>query len=117
VVATPQLKDDMTLRRCLMRGTRLVATLAPYTASQYCPAGGQRLFFARADALRQAAAPGSETAPSVGAANAGAACISGGGAPSLLDGLLTSNQFTQGGLTLMVVGACLAAARSALLHG
>jgi hypothetical protein len=112
------------LRRCLIRAGRVVGALAPYTAASY----GAGRFTARADAAAAAAAAaapsrkpyhaggdGAAAAASKVAAAGAAAGTAGGG--SLLEQLVGSNnQFATGGVTLMVLGAALAAGRSALVY-
>lgn len=95
----------MTRRRLLLHAARAICSLTPYTAVQY----GARRFTSRADALREATLRSSDAA--------GAAVEAGSDGGSLVGQLLGSNnQFTQGGLTLMVVGAALAAARTVLMQ-
>jgi hypothetical protein len=104
------------LRRALLGASRclLLASPAAYVAPR---AAAALLPTAHADAargVRSSTAPRGEAAGSgAGAGDAGAGA---GGLQWLVDRLLASNnQFAQGGITLMAVGAALAAAHSALL--
>lgn len=99
------------LLRAGMRSTRIVMACAPFAAADLC---APSRFHARADALQKP--PPAAAVDAVARAGEGAAADAAAG-PSLLDALIGSNQFTQGGVTLMVVGACLAAAHSLLLQG
>jgi hypothetical protein len=105
------------LRRSLRAASRclLLASPAAYVGLSASPATRTLLPIAHADAARSVR---TSAAPARAPDMAGPVSDGGGGTTVqwLLDRLLaTNNQFAQGGITLMAVGAALAAARSLLL--